>query len=335
MSFGSPLLLFSLLAVPVAVIAYLLLERRRSARAAAWSNPSLLPNLVSSRASRLRHVPVFFFLLALTFLLVGFARPQEHLGHSRQGAATVVLAFDVSGSMAANDLGRRRIDAARSVAAKLVRALPQNDRIGIVTFGENVHLVQAPTLDRARVLDGLPTKVTPRAGTRIGDGIDDAVSVVIEAVGKSYPGSPVHPGAVVVLSDGAQTAGGPTPAQAANTAYLDGVPIDSVALGTSKGEVAQTVKVGDRTVPTTIDVPVYASDLHAASHLTGGSAYEVTSAADIVPVAAGLGRSYRRLAATVLPDERERPLSAPTAAIALGLVVIAVVLSATWFGRAG
>lgn len=334
MSLGSPYLLVSLLVVPVAVAGYLILERRRRARAAAWSNPDLLPNLVPRHASRFRHVPVVFFLLGLTVLLVGFARPRHDLGQSHQGAVTVVLALDVSGSMAATDVGGSRLDAARSVATQLVEALPAGDRIGVVTFATQVRLAESPTVDRAAALAALPEAVTPRSGTRIGDGIDAAVAAVVDAVGKSYPGSPVHPGAVVILSDGAQTAGGPTPSEAANTAYLDGIPIDSVAIGTPGGSVKQTVEVGTRSVPTTIDVPVYATDLQAASHISGGTSYAVSSQAGIGAAAGGLAGSYRRLSDTVLPAERSHALSALTAAVALVLVAAGVVLAAAWFGTA-
>jgi Ca-activated chloride channel homolog len=334
LSFGSPYLLLSLLVVPAAAVGYLLVERRRRARAATWSNPDLLPNLIARRASRYRHIPVVFFLLGLTLLLVGFARPRHDLGKSHQGAVTVVVALDVSGSMAATDLGGSRLDAARRLATQLLEGLPAGDRVGIVTFATSVRLAQSPTLDRSAVLAALPKAVTPRSGTRIGDGIDQAVSAVVDAVGKSYPGSPVHPGVVVLLSDGAQTAGGPPPSQAANTAYLDGIPIDSVAFGTAGGEVKQSVLVGNRSVPITIDVPVYATDLQAASHVSGGSSYAVSSPAGVARASTALSSSYRRLSSTVLPAERRHALSTLTAAIALVLVAAGVVLAAAWFGSA-
>lgn len=333
MSFGSPWLLLSLLALPVAVIAYRGLERRREQRSAAWATRAMLPNLIARRSRRMRHVPVVLILLGLTFLLVGFARPEQDLGTAHGGAATVALVFDVSGSMASTDVSPTRIRAARAVAVRFADGVPSQDRIAVLTFADNARLVVDPTFDRAAVLAGLPEAVTPRAGTRIGDGIDEALSAVIDAVGKGYPGDPQQPGAVVVLSDGSQTAGGVTPEEAANTAYLDGIPIDAVAVGTAGGTVTQPVTAAGQTVSTVIRVPVFPESLRAAAQESDGHFFTLDSASQVTSVAASLGAVDKTLASTTLPGERERELSTDTAAIALVLVAVGVLLSAFWFGR--
>jgi Ca-activated chloride channel family protein len=334
MSFGSPYLLLSLLLIPIALGVYVLIERRRVRRSTVWSNPSLLPNMVGRRPRRLRYVPAALFLIAFASLLVGFARPRERLGGQKQQAATVVLAFDVSGSMAANDVGAPRIAAAHRIAEQLVRGLPPGDRVAIVSFGQNVRLLQGPTLDRAAALRALPRAITPRSGTRIGNGIEAALSVVVEAVGKSYPGSPVHPGSIVLFSDGAQTAGGPLPSEAANTAFVDGIPIDTIAIGTASGTVTQTTRAAGQSATATIAVPVYPADLTGAAKTSGGISYLVASSADVGKAASGLVGSYRQLSATEIPTQRVRELSTVTVWIALALVLIAVFVAATWFGAA-
>jgi Ca-activated chloride channel family protein len=203
----------------------------------------------------------------------------------------------------------------------------------VLTFADNARLIVAPTFDRAAVIAGLPGAVRPLAGTRIGDGMNEAISDVIEAVGKGYPGDPQQPGAVVVLSDGAQTAGGVTPEEAANTAYLDGIPIDAVAVGTASGTVSQAVKAAGQTVSTVIHVPVFPESLRAAAQESDGHFLTLNSAAQVTSVAASLGAIFKTLASTTLPGQRERELSTDTAAIALLLVAAGVLLSAFWFGR--
>ena len=76
MSFAAPYLLLGLVLVPLAVGAYLILERQRERRAAAFVNPALVPNLVDRPGARIRHLPAALFLVGLTLLLVGFGRPQ-------------------------------------------------------------------------------------------------------------------------------------------------------------------------------------------------------------------------------------------------------------------
>jgi len=332
MSFASPWLLLSLLALPLVAGGYRLLERRRARASAAWARRAMLPNLVSTRARRLRHLPALLLLVGLTFLLVGFARPQQRLSSVRGGAPTVVLTFDVSGSMASSDIAPSRIRAAHAIAARFVRTLPSTARVAIVTFADTVKLVDSPTFDRARILADLPNAVTPLAGTRIGDGIDDAVSVAIDAVGKGYPGDPYRPGAVLLFSDGAQTAGGPTPGAAANTAYLDGVPIDTVILGTPGGVVSQPLKVDGQTVPNQIRVPVYPQGLESVSHTSAGQSIAVTSAAKLAAVQSALAKVTADFAATALPGEREHELTTAAAALALAFILAGVLLSAFWFG---
>ena len=76
MSFEAPVLLLFLLAVPAAVAGYVWLEQHRAERAAAWTSPALVPNLVSGDPGWRRHLPVAVLLAGVVLLLVGFARPK-------------------------------------------------------------------------------------------------------------------------------------------------------------------------------------------------------------------------------------------------------------------
>ena len=147
-----------------------------------------------------------------------------------------MLAFDVSGSMAAHDIQPTRLRAARELAIRFLNKLPSRYEVAVVTFANKVHLTVPPTFDRADVIAHLPKTVTPLSGTSIGDGISAAVSLVIQAMPQGVPVDRLHPsGSVVVLSDGAQTGGGTEPADAASTAFVYAIPINSVVVGTSHG----------------------------------------------------------------------------------------------------
>ena len=124
MTFASPYLLFGLIAVPLAAIGYRILEGRRTRRAAPWSRQAMLPNIVRRPERKLTYAPEALFLIGLTFLLVGFARPQRVHSNALPQAPTVVLAVDVSGSMDATDVAPTRLRAARAVAVQFLHELP-------------------------------------------------------------------------------------------------------------------------------------------------------------------------------------------------------------------
>src|SRR5215210_5013407 len=150
MSFQSPLLLLLLVAVPLVAAALIWFERRRARGVNAWASPALLPNIAPPSPPRRRYLPVAFFLLGLTLLLVGFARPEAEFDSTREGA-TVVLVIDVSFSMQAADVRPSRLRAARATALRFVDDLPAKYRIGVVTFAEHVSVPAPPTYDRERV----------------------------------------------------------------------------------------------------------------------------------------------------------------------------------------
>src|SRR5690242_1373137 len=80
-----------------------------------------------------RHIAPLLLLLAVIALLVAAARPAAPIA-LRSENRTIVLAIDVSLSMAADDVQPTRLDAARAAAKSFIRAQPRDIRIGLVTF---------------------------------------------------------------------------------------------------------------------------------------------------------------------------------------------------------
>src|SRR4029450_4789957 len=106
MTFASPELMLGLLLVPVAIGLYLLVQRRRSRAAVRFTNVDLLANIAHRIPAWRRHVPPVLYLVAITALVIGLARPSMVMAVPRE-EATIVLAIDVSRSMRATD-GRSR-----------------------------------------------------------------------------------------------------------------------------------------------------------------------------------------------------------------------------------
>ena len=109
MSFREPTVLLGLALLPVALLAYLAMQRKRVRQAAAFGNPALLPGLMTARPGWRRHLPAGVLLLAIATLIVALARPQRSVA-APQRAATVVLVNDVSCSLTR----RRRTSASAS-----------------------------------------------------------------------------------------------------------------------------------------------------------------------------------------------------------------------------
>jgi Ca-activated chloride channel homolog len=136
-----PYALLGLVAVPLLLAGYVLNDRRQRKRAATFSNPALLPNLVSRQPGRRRHLPVALLFAALTTMLVGAARPHATVSVKRE-EATVALAIDISRSMQAADVVPTRFGAARAAAKAFLGRVPPKFRVAVVSVGSRAIVSQ-------------------------------------------------------------------------------------------------------------------------------------------------------------------------------------------------
>ena len=133
MEFINPAYLWLLLAVPVAIIFYILSVRKRNSTILTFSRVDVIRKAIGRRGSPRRHI-IFTLLLCVYILLVlGLADPHIPLKHTKKGV-NVALALDVSGSMKAEDFTPNRMEAAKRAAATLIENLKPKDKVGIITF---------------------------------------------------------------------------------------------------------------------------------------------------------------------------------------------------------
>jgi Ca-activated chloride channel homolog len=314
MSFREPLLLAGLLLVPLALAAYLLAQRRRRRYAIRYPALDVLAGVAGK--ARGRHLPALFALLALAALGIALARPERTVAvEQRQG--TVMLVHDTSGSMQATDVKPDRLSAAREAAGIMVRSLPEEFRLGVISFNTNVEQLSEPTTDRAqvqRVLDGLKI----RGGTAMGDGLRMAINAIRAPV-IGADGRPRRlPGAIVLLSDGASTKG-EDPRKVAADAKRHRIPIYSIALGTPNGMLRQ--KDGSMT-----PVPPDTATLESISRSTGGRFFSAPTARDLEAVYANLGRG-------LATRKEKREVTAAFAGGALALLLAGLVTGLLRNGR--
>ena len=209
MSFRYPALLVVAVAVVLGlVVAYRLVQRRRTSALAAAGLSTASPG----RARLRRHLPPLLFLAALTLLLIGVARPQATVAVPRV-AGTVILAFDVSNSMAAKDVTPTRLAAAQSAAIGFVRAQPDTVDIGVVAFGQGALTTQLPTNDHEGTVAAI-NRLTVAGGTSLGQAILASLAAIVgQPVSLPDPSSDVPPpdlgywgsATIVLLSDGEDT----------------------------------------------------------------------------------------------------------------------------------
>jgi Ca-activated chloride channel family protein len=317
-TFGHPDVLIALVAVPLLVLLWLRYDRRRSAGAARFASLALVPNLIDRRPGRLRLIPPILFLLALTFLIVGMARPHAKIRVPRH-EATVVLAIDISRSMKAEDVSPTRLDAAREAAKVFLAKVPSQYSVALVAFGSRAFVAVPPTLDRTLVSSGLDD-LTPGMGTAIGDAV--VLSAQLGQRQRAVDGT-VPPTSVLLLSDGAPDGGRTSVATAVRKARTLHVPVSTVLVGTPNGIVTQKL-VGGYTEQ--IRVPPNPGTLTAIAKGTGGAFFQARTSTALDSV-------YRHLATRIGHTTENREITDAFAGSAILLLLVGGSLSAFWFRR--
>jgi len=322
MSFGEPILLFGLVLVPLAALAYGAMQGRKRREASAFANPALLPNLVTARPGLRRHLPPLLLMLALAVMVVALARPQRTVA-SPERAATVMMVTDISGSMNATDVEPNRLSAAVKSAKRLTDELPETFRLGLVTFSDFAEQRAAPSTDRAAVSAALD-RLTAVGGTAMGLGLERGLeSAMTPVANEDGTGTRRLPAVLVLLSDGKDTQGGVGPIEVAEKARRAGIPIYAIALGTPDGEVEVQDSFG---LTTRIQVPPDTETLKEIAKVSRGRFYEAADSAKLEEIYAGLGT---RLSSKQVKEE----VTVAFAGGALLLLLLGSGLSMAWFGR--
>ncbi|MCZ2109888.1 MAG: VWA domain-containing protein [Dehalococcoidia bacterium] len=341
MSFDWPAALLFLLLIPVAGIAYIMMQRRRGRYAVRFTNLDLLANIVEGAPAWRRHVPAVVYLGALAALLLALARP--HVDQQVPKDGTVVLVTDISGSMNATDIQPTRLAAAQSAAEALVRQLPGGFRVAVMSFSNVVQVRLTPTTDKRAVEQALGAMV-PNGGTAMGDAILRALDLIAadeQAQTKAAPstgagtptptptpaaggsGQPARPKAVIVLlSDGASNTGA-DPIEAATQAKDANVPIYTIALGTPDGVAEVRDNLGRLR---RVAVPPDPGTLQSVSETTGAESFDAPSASQLESIYASLGEKIGH-------DTKQRDVTPAFVGAGVALILLGGVSSLFWFNR--
>jgi Ca-activated chloride channel homolog len=282
-SFQAPLLLALLGLVPFAAAAYVLAQRRRRRFAVRYTNVDVLAG-VSAGRSWGRHLPALLALLALAALLIALARPQHTVTAERR-EATVILVTDTSGSMTATDVKPNRLSAAQAAARTFAGKIPDEFRLGLISFGSTAQQLAEPTTDHARVVAAI-NGLQVHGATAMGDALKLAVDSARVPIPDGLGGRRRLPAAIVLLSDGASTRGA-DPIDVVGDTKKFKIPIYTVALGTQDGTLTHTNPQTGAT--TTERVPPDALTLQDIARDSGGQFFAAPDARKLQAVYGNLG----------------------------------------------
>jgi Ca-activated chloride channel family protein len=343
MTFLWPQFLWLLLAVPLLVLLYVWLMRRKKKLALRYASLSIVREAMGAGQSVRRHIPPLLFLLAMIAMLVAAARPTAVV-MLPSDQETIILAMDVSGSMRAADVLPNRLVAAQEAAKSFIKDLPRNVKVGIVAFAGSAQVAQLPTTNHDDLVTAIDSFQLQRA-TATGNAIVVSLATLFPHAGIdvsqfSAPSrqrgssldladkqleqfTPVAPGsftsaAIIMLTDGQRTTG-VDPLDAAKAAADRGVRIYTVGVGTVDGE---TIGFEGWSMRVRLDEDT----LKAIANTTQAEYFYAGTANDLKKV-------YETLSSRLTVEKKETEISALFALGAALLAFMSAGLSLFWFNR--
>jgi Ca-activated chloride channel family protein len=343
MTFLWPQFLWLLAALPLLVLLYIWLIRRKKKMAVRYASLSIVREAMGTGQSLRRHIPPLLFLLAMAAMLVAASRPMAVvvLPSNQQ---TIILAMDVSGSMRAADVLPNRLVAAQEAAKSFIKDLPRSVKVGVVAFAGSAQVAQLPTTNHEDLVTAIDSFQLQRA-TATGNAIVVSLATLFPDAGldveqfsapsrqrgaaidssekKLKDFTPVAPGsftsaAIIMLTDGQRTTG-VDPLDAAKAAAERGVRIYTVGVGTVDGE---TIGFEGWSMRVRLDEDT----LKAIANKTNAEYFYAGTASDLKKV-------YDTLSSKLTVEKKETEISALFALGAAVLTLLSAGLSLLWFNR--
>jgi Ca-activated chloride channel homolog len=344
MNFLWPEFLWLLAALPLLVLLYVWLLKRKKKMALRYASLSIVKEAMGAGQTVRRHIPPALFLLAMAAMLIAAARPMAvvTLPSNQQ---TIILAMDVSGSMRAADVLPNRLVAAQNAAKAFIGELPRHVKVGIVAFAGSAQVAQLPTVNHEDLITAIDRFQLQRA-TATGNAIVISLATLFPDAGielESLQGgrerqrgfaidsdkkprkefTPVAPGsytsaAIIMLTDGQRTTG-VDPLEAAKLAADRGVRVYTVGIGTVDGE---TIGFEGWSMRVRLDEET----LKAIANKTSAEYFYAGTATDLKKV-------YETLSSRLTVEKKETEISALFAMAAAALALLSAGLSLLWFNR--
>jgi Ca-activated chloride channel homolog len=333
MEFIWPSLLFLLMVIPLLLILYSRMERRRRRYTESYGGLGFGQQADRSGPGWRQHIPMMIFLAGLSILIVALARPQTVVSLPRQ-EGTVILAFDVSGSMAADDLQPSRMEAAKAAARQFIERQPSSVQIGVVVFSDSGFTVQTPTNDQELILASI-NRLVPQRGTSLAYGILISLNTIASDGAQSpaqlsditpeptatptpVPRGTYEPVVIILLTDGENNAP-PDPLEAAQLAADRGVRVYTVGIGSSTGA---TLNIEGFNVLTQLNEET----LIQIAQITGGAYFNAETEQDLQAI-------YENIDPQLVVKPRKMEITSILAGASILVLVLGGTFSLLWFSR--
>ena len=344
--------LFLLVLIPLFVVFYVWLLKRRRRYTVRFSSLALVREAASHQSRWRRHLPFAIFLLAITSLVFAMARPTATVSVP-SNKATVIMAIDVSRSMCSNDIKPNRLEAAKTAAKSFIHSKIKGRQIEIVAFAGFAELIQ-PSTDNARLLDTAVDSLAPARRTAIGSAILRSIDAIAEVDQRVKPSDIAQavdavptipktgtnsgeyiPHIIVLLTDGASNAG-PFPLSAAEQAVERGIRVYTIGFGTNSEN--SIMDCGAQFQESPFDGGGFGFGfgqgggfrreiddvtLRQIAEATGGEYYAASSASELESV-------FQNLPTYVVTTRQTTEITAFFTALAALLAILALALSFMW-----
>ncbi|HSG45572.1 MAG TPA: VWA domain-containing protein [Anaerolineales bacterium] len=350
MSILWPASLILLLVIPFAIAGYIIFMRRRRKFAIRYSSLSLVSQAASHQSWLRRHAVFIIFLLAITSLAFGTARPTATV-MIPSNKATIVLALDVSLSMCSTDIAPNRLEVAKDAAQAFIQNHNSGQQIGLVAFAGFAELIQPPTTDTQALHDAVENLTTARR-TAIGSAILRSIDTIAEVDDRiapidnvfASPGTPKlspseienSPHIIVLLTDGASNAG-PYPLTAATLAAERGIRVYTIGYGTASNQFSldcgdgfdqdflfRGFSFGRQINPQDFRLQIDEGTLKQVAEMTGGTYYYAASANELEDV-------FQNLPTFLVAIREKIEISVFFTAFAAIMIMLAMFLSFRWY----
>ncbi len=327
--------------IPLLILAYVLLLRRRRRFAVRYSSLSLVRQALPRHSFLRRHLPFILALLAIAVLVVAMARPVTIISIPTD-QTTIIFTIDVSGSMRSVDIPPSRLQAAESAALYFIQHQKASTQFGLVAFSDFAEEIQSPTTDQEALAAAVESLTVGRR-TAIGSGILKGIDAISE-VDKNIPPSVTDtqtgveptpppkgdyaPDIIVLLTDGVSNTG-PAPVDAAQQAVDRGIRVYTIGFGTLNGFITDPNGgqgggfgfgggFGGR-----FRTPIDETTLRQIANMTGGSYYTASSADELQKV-------LESLPTYLIMKHDINEISVIFVAFGVLLAILAVTLSLLW-----
>jgi len=204
---------------------------RRKPDGISYSMTSRMRAVAGRKGWLMTHYAVLLRIICLVLLILAGARPQLYnvSREMRSSGVDIMLALDASGSMQALDFKLdgepvSRLTAVKKVVTDFIKKR-ENDRIGLVVFGEEAFTQSPLTLDKGLLLKLISDMKVGMAGDRT------AVGSAIAVAGKRLNGVKAKSKILILLTDGLSNAGQITPEAAAEAVRALGIKIYTIGVG--------------------------------------------------------------------------------------------------------